>query len=190
MVSKLPSYFHLFTIDKGIIKDKNIGLKGRGVYFYLRYFLGDGWGVISYKELQDALGISEYKIRSILNALQKSAFIEKTYVWFRVETGLRRKMKIKALCFDEIYVPKKELLDNNLTISEKGLLLCLYVLSTPFGKIYYSKRALKKELFLPPYSSEFERALNGLLEKKKIKKISFGYAIIDYIKSMGVEGCR
>ncbi|EDP75398.1 hypothetical protein HG1285_15576 [Hydrogenivirga sp. 128-5-R1-1] len=152
---------------------------GRYIYAFLRAILGDREGVISYHEIARRSKVSKGRVVNAVKVLEENGYLSKSYIYYRVENALGRKLKLKALCFTPVHLPRWIIFDNQLSPEEKGLLLTLYYLSTPEGKVFYFKAQIIREFFgKDPSSPVLNRAFKSLIDKGYILKERFCYRLV------------
>ena len=170
---------NFLTLEESLFKDGEVGVSYRYIYAFLRAILGDREGVISYHEIARRAKISTGRVVNAVRVLEENHYLSKSYIYYRVENTLGRKLKLKALCFTPVYLPRWIIFDDQLSPEEKGLMLTLYYLSTPEGKVFHFRAQIIREFFgKDPSAPVLKRAFKSLEEKGYIVKERFYYELV------------
>ena len=168
------------TLEESLFKDGEVGVSYRYIYAFLRAILGNREGIISYHEIARRAKVSIGRVVNAVKVLEENHYLSKSYIYYRVENALGRKLKLKALCFTPAHLPKWIIFDNRLSPEEKGLLLTLHYLATPEGKVFYYRSQIIREFFgRDPSAPVLKRAFRLLEEKGYIKRERFYYLIMN-----------
>ena len=177
-MSKEYSMKDFVTLDESLFKDGEMGVRERYVYAFLRAVLGDREGVISYSEIARRTKVGSGTVQRAVKKLEERGYLFKSYVYYRIDTAIGKKLKLRALCFNPFPVPRFVVFSKELSPEEKGLLITLYYLSTPEGKVFMSKSRIAKEFFSKSGSAPLlKKAFKSLENKGYIKKERFCYVI-------------